>query len=73
MVTPVLLFGPRVRPIVLSRPRGNLTPAQLRVVMSLLDAAEGGLCMARLLTASGDVINVLNRLSRPRVPDIRRR
>jgi hypothetical protein len=63
-VTPVVLFGPGVRPLVLGRPKVKLTLAQFRVVKALLDAGEAGLCKARLQTISGDAINVLKRLAK---------
>ena len=62
----VILFGPRIRPIVLGRPKELLGAVQYRVVKALLDSGDAGLSKAKLEAASGsgDAVGVLKRLAR---------
>lgn len=62
-LSPVRLFGPGTKPIVLGRQKKPLTGARYLVVKALLDAGEAGLSKAELETLCGDAVNVLKRLA----------
>jgi hypothetical protein len=62
---PVTLRGPQAAPLVLGKPKPNMTTAQYHVVEALLAAGDAGLTKDELVTASGhgDARHVLKRLA----------